>query len=184
MADQSVAIRYAEALYSAAFEAGRTEEVLADLAAVKSALDSDSGLVARLFHPRISPEVKVDALVAGPLRGRHDLVRNALVLMVRNGRSGELKEFFRTYLDVHEIRSGVLRVEVSSASALSPETAEAIRSKVAEATGQPVVLEARVVPELLGGLRFLIGSRLIDGSIKSRLDRISRGLREAPVAKS
>jgi F-type H+-transporting ATPase subunit delta len=184
MADQSVAIRYAEALYSAAKEAGLLDLVLADLAGTKVALESDTGLVSRLFHPRISPEVKVDSLVSGPLRGRHDLVRNTLVLMVRNGRAEELKEFFRTYLDVHEARSGILRVEVSSASALSAETAEAIRQRVAEATGQPVVLEARVVPELLGGLRFLIGSRLIDGSIKSRLDRIARGLREAPVAKA
>jgi F-type H+-transporting ATPase subunit delta len=180
----TVALRYAEALHAAARDAGRTESVLRDLAAAKAALDGSPETWRRLLHPRASLEERRAALAARAPEGLDPLVHRTLDLLIERGRYALLPAFFRAYLDVHEERSGVLRVELESATPVPESDREQIRRRIADATGRPVVLDARVSPELLGGLRLLAGSRLVDGSLQSRLERIARGLRLAPVPMS
>jgi F-type H+-transporting ATPase subunit delta len=178
----AVALRYAEALYELAQEAGRTAAVLTDLASVKAALDANPELWRKLLHPRTSTAEKVALLEQSVLAGKDRLVANTFRLIVQRRRESMLGGFFREYLDVHERREGILRVEVDTAKDLRDSEQEQLRERLAAATGQAVVLEPRTVPELLGGMRLRVGSRLVDGSLKTRLDKIARGLHEAPLA--
>lgn len=181
MGDSAVAMRYAEALYELASEQNRTDAVLSDLAELKQSFQSNAAGWTRLMHPRTAPAEKDQLLKEQFLGGRDPLVANLARLLVSRRRENVLQDFFRCYLDVHDERSGNLRVLVESATELSAAAQEDLRGRLASATGKTVTLECRVLPELLGGLRLLIGSRLVDGSLKRRLEQIERGLKQAPL---
>jgi F-type H+-transporting ATPase subunit delta len=181
LGDAAVALRYAEALYELAKDAGRTGQVLAELAEVKAAMDRDREGYGQLLRPRLSLVERESVLVERFVGGRDVLVANTLKLLVRRRRESVLRDFFRVYLETHEDREGILRVAVDTASPLEPSEAQSIRQRLEEVTGHKVVLDSRVVPEILGGMRFRVGSRLVDGSVLSRLERIERGLRRVPV---
>lgn len=182
MGESAVAARYAEALYELGREEGRGPAILTDLARLKAALDGDPQALQRLLHPRVEVAEK-EALLKERFLGDLDpLVGNAIRLLLRNQRVEALPDFFRVYLETHEAREGIVRVVAESATALDADAQERLREKIAAATGATVVLEARTDPELLGGLRLVIDSKVIDGSLRRRLERIERGLRTAPMA--
>ncbi len=181
MGPSGIALRYAEALHAAARDAGRTAEVLADLALVKAGLDAMPEAWARILHPRTPAAEKEAFLLGGVLGGKDPLVANTFRLLVRRRRLEALRGLFRAYLEVHEREAGILRVEVETAAPLDAAAAEVLRRRLETETGRPVVLEVRHLPALLGGMRFIAGSRLIDGSLQSRLERIARGLHAIPV---
>lgn len=183
MGATAVALRYAEALYELASEQSKTERVLEDLAKLKQAFESDRERFARLLHPRVERKEKDELLVQHFLKDLDPLVGNTARLLVRRHREDLLPDFFRCYLQVHEERSGVVRVEVETAAPIDESARASLASRVSEALdGAQVELETRVDPALLGGMRIEIGSRLYDGSVRRRLERIERGLKQVPIA--
>jgi len=174
-------MRYAEALYELAAESGRTGAILEDLAGLKAAFDGNSEGFQQLLHPRVDVRTKSALLRDTFLVGRDPSVANLMLLLVKHRREGILHDFFRVYLEIHERHEGILRVEVETATRVDPSVAQSIRQQIAEVSGKKVVLEARVVPGLLGGMRLRIGSHLLDGSTRRRLERIERGLRSVPI---
>lgn len=181
MGESAVAMRYAEALFELAKEGGKTGAILEDLAGLKSAFDGNTEGFRKLMHPRVDVNTKSALLRDTFLVGRDPLVANLMLLLVRRRRESILRDFFRVYLEIHERHEGILRVEVETATRLDPSVAQSIRQKIAETSGKKVVLEARVTPDLLGGMRLRVGSHLLDGSTRRRLERIERGLRSVPI---
>ncbi len=87
--------------------------------------------------------------------------------------------FFREMVDVER---GVVRATVTSAVELDDARRAALLQRLSEETGQEVVLEERVDPELLGGLVIRVGDRLMDGSARSRLRDLRSRLEQASIA--
>ena len=176
MGESAVALRYAEALYELAREQGRGVEVLRDLASLRAALEAEPEGWRQLSHPELSPEAKQRVLAEHFLPGREPLVANLLGVLVSKRREGVLRDLFRAYQEVYDRREGILRVEVESATPLEGTVASTLRDRISEMTGREVFIEERVDPELIGGLRMVVDSRVIDGSTKSRLERLKRYL--------
>ena len=183
MGESAVALRYAQALYGLAKEQDKAGAILEDLAALKSSFDGDREGFAKLMHPRVSLADKESVLNERFLGGRDPLVANLIRLIVARRREGVLNDFFGHYLEVHEENEAIIRVEVETATEMEASVAQSIRQKLEDHTGKKVVIETRVMPELLGGMRMRVGSRLVDGSTLARLQRIERGLRTVPVDK-
>lgn len=181
MSDTAVASRYAEALYELAKEAGREQQVLKDLVEVKVALDSDPRCLGVLFHPRRSVSEKEQALEP-VLAGKDLLVGNTLRLIVRKRREILLHHFFGVYLDVHEKREGILRVVVETAAPVDAATKDSITKRLAEESGKEVRTDFRVAKGILGGMRFIIGSTVLDGSLKGRLERMRTQLKAVSLS--
>ena len=181
MGESAVAMRYAEALYELAREGGKTSGVLEDLAGLKCAFESDLERFAKLMHPRVDIKRKDAILTEHFLVGRDPSVTNLMRLLIKHRRENVLKDFFRVYLEIHELNEGILRVEVETATTMDPDVARTVRQQIADVTGKKVVLEARTEPGILGGMRLRVGSHLLDGSTQRRLERIERGLRSVPV---
>lgn len=175
-----VASRYAEALYELARDKGLQQKVLEDLASVKQALDSDGKAWGTLLHPRLDPSKKQAAL-APALAGVDPLVGNTLKLILDKRREACLSSFFATYLDVHEKHEGILHVVVETATEVDAESRDAITERIRTATGHEVRAEYRVNAALLGGMRFLLGSTVVDGSLKGRLARMRTRLLESSL---
>ena len=181
MGESAVAIRYAEALYGLAREKGRAQEVLEKLVELKGALDADGSAWGRILDPRISIQEKDDYLSERFVIDRDRLVGNLFRLILRNRRVEILKDFFRVYLEVHERGEGIMRIRIETASPLTDSEQAELWERLEAATGKTVIVEPRVVPQLLGGLRILVESRVVDGSLKHRFDRLRNQLRTIDV---
>lgn len=181
MGDSAYTLRYAEALYELARDAGRGEAVLADLAALKRAFEGNLVEFRRLLHDRVPLREKLDVAESVFLKDRDPLVRNTILLLIKRRRHAALSRFFAVYLEVYEAREGILRISVETATPLAEDASGQIQSRIGEASGRRVVLEARTDPSILGGMRFRVGSQLVDATLKTRLERLRRKLLAAPV---
>jgi F-type H+-transporting ATPase subunit delta len=74
-------------------------------------------------------------------------------------------------------RRGELTAEVISAKPLSPQQAEAVNAALRGAVGRKVSMDLKVDPKLLGGLRVKVGSRLVDASLASKLQRLQLAMK-------
>jgi len=166
---------YARALFQAAQEEGRLDEVAADLAAFAGAVADMPELRAFLRNPQIDPPEK--ARVAGEIAaGADELVRNFLRLVVEKGRAGELVEM-NTELEALVARAqNRLAVELTTAHELSDDEAMSIVEKIEQASGRKVEATRSVDPSLVGGVILQVGSYRADGSIRGRLERLRQEL--------
>lgn len=169
---------YARALFEAAQEAGRLEQVSADLGALASALEDVPELGAFLRNPQIEPTGKAEVL--GQLtEGADELVRNFARLVAEKGRGGELAEMRAEFEALLASAQNRLAVELTTAHELSDEEAKSIVRTIEQASGRSVEATRSVDPSIIGGIVLQIGSHRADGSLRGRLERLRHELATA-----
>ena len=145
-------------------------------------LDSAAQVVAderigrALANPSIALETRTATAKAlfGPLVGAK--VQNLLGLMLRRGRIEELPRLAAEFRRLDDERRGITRATVTSAMPLSEDEVRALTDRLQSSTGGRVELEQDVDPSLLGGVVVRLGDRLIDGSVRNRLERLRNQL--------
>jgi F-type H+-transporting ATPase subunit delta len=171
MARTTSARRYADAAFEIALRDGSIDAWRDGLAAVAAAV-----VVPEVERLAQNPSIPIEARravieqaagleLAGP-------VRNLVTLLLQRRRADlapRVAEEFQRHLDR---RAGLTRATVTSAAPLAPEAVPALRDRIAEITGGPVEITVRVDGALLGGLVVRFGDRLIDGSVRGRLERL------------
>lgn len=181
MADQletRAARRYTDALYDLARESGAVDAVVADVVALKGAIDGAPDDLRRAIDPKLGRAAKWAIMQEKFLSGRHKLVANLLGVLFERRREALIPAVFAAFAETMDHARNVLHVEVETATPLDATTEADVLRRLTETTGRPVVIEARVKPELLGGMRFFVDSKLIDGTVASRLDRLKKHLLE------
>jgi len=172
---ESAARRYAEAAFSVATRDDTVE-------AWRSELDSAATIVAeeRIGRALANPSIPLDTRLAtaqetfGRLVGRQTL--NLIGLMLRRGRIEELPRLAAEFRRLDDERQGITHATATSASALTADEVRALTKRLEQETGGRVQLDIEVDPSLLGGLVVRVGDRLIDGSVRSRLERLRNQL--------
>ncbi|MHC5212485.1 MAG: ATP synthase F1 subunit delta [Planctomycetota bacterium] len=173
--------RYAHALHALAHEAGVAEQVGQDLATLTRDIAAHEGLAARLASPRLTREQKRSLFAALLQQGRHDLVRRTVNLLVDKGRASAVSGLAAVYEEVLMAASGRIVAKVTSATALDDELRTRLVAELTALSGKQVTLEETLDEGLLGGLRIVLGSRMIDGSLSHRLDALRQRLMAAPL---
>lgn len=173
--------RYARALLELAQKAGAVERVQGDLATLAGAIGAQAGLQDSLASPRVTRAQKRALLTATLGEGRHDLVRRTVMLLVDKGRAGLVVELSKVFEAAAMEAAGQAVAQVTSATPLDPGLRGRLIESLGASSGRTVTLEESVDAELLGGLRVRIGSRMIDGSVKRRLDELRARLLKVPV---
>jgi F-type H+-transporting ATPase subunit delta len=166
---------YARALFEAAREAGRVEQVASELAAFARALEEVPELDAFLRNPQIDPAGKAEVL-AELTEGADELVRNFTQLVAEKGRGGELAEMSAELDALVAGAQNRLTVEMTTAHELSDADARAIVEMIEKASGKQVEATRSVDPSLIGGIVLQVGSRRADGSVRGRLERLRHEL--------
>ncbi len=176
----SLAGRYASALFDLAVDEGTVSAVEADLENLEQALDESADLSAMISNPQISRKAQRDAIdgVAGALEVS-SLTKNFLGVLAGNRRLGALPEIIGAFHMIAAAQRGEVTAEVTSAHALSDDQLEALKAKLTEREGRTVKIRPNVDPDLLGGLVVTIGSKRIDGSIRSRLNSLAQAMKAA-----
>jgi F-type H+-transporting ATPase subunit delta len=169
---------YARALFQAAREEGRLEQVAADLAELARALDEVPELRAVLRNPQIDPSEKA-ALLDQLTAGGDELLRNIVRLASEKGRAAELSEMSAELEALVAREQNRLAVELTTAYELSDDEARSIVDKIQQASGRSVDATRTVDPGLIGGIVLQVGSFRADGSVRGRLERLRRELATA-----
>ena len=170
---------YAEALFEAARQREELEGVLEDLKVFVEALHESEEL--RLFFyggqiPEREKRRAIDALTEGMALS----TRNFLKVLSDNGREEILEEVLLRYEGLVEEHLGRVEVDVTTAVELSEEELNRIKERLGRILeGREVILQPRVDPDLLGGAVLRLGGRMVDGSVRGRLE----GLRDAMLEK-
>ena len=166
---------YARALFQAARDAGRLEDVAGDLARLAATLDEVPELRAFLRNPQIEPAGKAEVL-AQVTAGADELVSNYVRLVAEKGRGGELVEMNAELEALVAQSQNRLTVELTTSYELSDAEAASIVALIEKASGRKIEATRSVDPSLIGGIVLQIGSHRADGSIRGRLERLRHQL--------
>ena len=170
--------RYATALFELAQESGAVEAVEADLDGFDRLLDESSDLRRLVRSPVFSAEDQIRALDAILTQaGAGALASNFIKLTARNRRLFAIRDMIAAYRSLAAAARGEVTAEVISAEELKPEQVEAIKAELKAAQGRDVKLTERVDPSILGGLVVRIGSRMIDNSIRTKLQNLKLAMK-------
>jgi F-type H+-transporting ATPase subunit delta len=166
--------RYAEAAFEIALRDGTVEEWRAELDLAAAELDS-AELNEALANPALPLQQRVD-IVHGVFARLSDPVRNLILLLLRRGRIRQLPRVAAEFRRLDDMRNNVVHAIATSASPLDDAELRAITARLEQMSGGEVALETAVDPDLIGGVVVRIGDRLIDGSVRGRLERLRNQL--------
>ena len=166
---------YARALFEAAKEQGRLDQVRDELGDFVATTADVPELRNLLRNPQLDPGARRAAL-EDLLGDSDELVRNFLLLAAEKGRAGQIEEIHREFERLLAAEERRLRVELTTAYELSDDEARGIVKQIEEASGQRVDAERKVDPKLIGGLVLQAGSLRLDASVRGRLDRLRQEL--------
>lgn len=174
MIERTIARRYASALLALADQAKAVEAVETELLQIKAAWQANAELRKTMTHPLVPPAAK-KAVVRQVFAGLSKLMTDFLDKLIDKKRSNCLPEIAEVFDDLADRYAGVVRMTVESAVPLSDAQKAKLHGKLATlAQGRKVEIDAKVSPELLGGLRVRVRDSVIDGSVAGRL----HGLKE------
>lgn len=165
--------RYALALYELADQNKQLDAVAGDLTNLRSLIQENGDLHSLIRSPVYGRDQQAKAIAAVLEKGgASDLVRRFVGVVAENGRLFALPRMIEAFVAELRRRRGEVTAKVISARALSDaqrnELAETLQKKV----GGKVEIDTQVDPSLLGGLIVQVGSRMVDGSLKSKLERL------------
>ena len=175
----TVARRYATALFELAEDAKAIETVEKDLDRLDKMIDESADLKRLIRSPVYSSEEQAKALSAVFSRAEiSGLVSNIGGLLARNRRLFVLPDVIRGYRALAATHRGEVTADVVSAEPLSDDQAAALGDALKESTGKDVKLSRKVDPALIGGLVVRLGSRMIDTSLRTKLNSLKIALKE------
>lgn len=171
MAGSSTAARrYAEAAFEVGLRDGTVDAWRRELDAAAGII-GDPTVLRTLENPAIPLETRTD-LLSALKPSVSQPVLNLILLLVRRGRIGTLSLVAAEFRRLDDRRNGVTVASATSASALDSGEVAALTQQLEELTGGRVELTLQIDPSLLGGLVVRVGDRLIDGSVRGRLERL------------
>lgn len=174
----SLAGRYAVALFELAAEDGVVTAVENDLDTLSAALSESAELASLTTNPQLSRQAKTSAMDGvAKLLELSTLTRRFLGVLAENRRLAELPRMIRAFREIAAAQRGEVSAQVVSAHPLSEDQLGTLRKKLTAREGRTVKLSSSVEPDMLGGLIVTIGSKRIDGSIRTRLNALTQAMK-------
>jgi F-type H+-transporting ATPase subunit delta len=169
----TMAGRYAAALFELAKDQRQLDQVERNLAALAQMLEESADLRRVVLSPVITTDEQAKAFNAILAKaGVAGLVGNFVNLIVRNRRLFALRDMIKAFRALLARERGEVSADVTSAHPLTVEQMQALTDTLRTSTGKNVRIDTRVDPNLLGGLVVKIGSRMIDSSLRTKLNNL------------
>ena len=168
-----LAVRYAGALFDLADDAKAVSDVDRDLSTVSAMIDESPDLKRLIRSPVLSRDEQGRALAALLDAAEvGELTRKFVGLLARNRRLFALPEMIAAFRDILAHRRGETTAEVTAAKKLSAAQRKAVSEAVKSVVGSDVSVVERVDPSLIGGMIVRVGSRMVDSSLRTKLQRL------------
>lgn len=171
--------RYAVALFELARESNKLKQVETDLKRFGDLLESSEDLTRLVRSPVFSADDQQRALDAVVKKaGLKAPTVNFLALVARNRRLFAVSDMIRAFFVLLAQHRGEVTANVASASKLSAAQERSLKTALKSAIGQDVQIDTTVDPDLLGGLVVKVGSRMIDTSLRTKLNNMKYAMKE------
>ena len=161
--------RYALALYDVCTEKGNIEQVMQEFKTIVDDMMSNEGLIKITKHPQISKAAKIriyKEIFGGKIT---DELLNFLILLIEKERILYLKEKYAQFRLIHLERTNTIIAKVRTVIPLEDSQKEALKQKLEKTYDKTVIIEEEIDKSIIGGIIVMVGSDVIDGSIKNRL---------------
>ena len=178
--DTGVAARYALALFELADEQRKLDQVADDLKSIDALLRESADLRRLIGNPVVSRTASGSAMAALIERiGADALTQKFIGLVSANRRLFVLPAIIKAYLAKLAQRRGEVTAEITAARKLSDNQSQALEAALRSALGGKVALSVAVDPSLIGGLVVKVGSRMVDSSLKTQLQKMKLAMKGA-----
>ncbi len=177
MSEAKIARRYARALVEVCAESKNANVVGKQLTAFAKAYAGSADLRSVLHSPTVPLDTKRDVLrkvftkyLFAPV------VKNFVFVLLENGRVGAIEAVAKAFGEELDALAGRVRATVTSATAVQRQDLVRIQAALQKLTGKAVSIEANVDPEIIGGVVTRLGNTVLDGSVRTHLDKIRESL--------
>ena len=170
--------RYAEAAFQLATRDGSIETWRRELE--QAAAITDGQLMDVLANPALPLDQRLTA-ADRVLAGLSQPVRNIVFLLIRRRRIEQLPRVAAEFVRLDDRRNGITHATATSAAPLTDLEVRALTARLEQMTGGTIALTTDIDEGLLGGLVVRVGDRLIDGSLRGRLERLRQQLAAGTV---
>ena len=166
------------------FELARDEKsidaVKADLDRFDALLGDSADLKRLVRSPVFSADTQLKALIAVLDRaGITGIAANFLKVLTRNRRLFAITDVIRAFRALVAKFKGEASADVTVAERLSDRNLDALKTALKSVTGKDVALNVKVDPSIIGGLVVKLGSRMVDSSLRTKLNSIKHAMKEA-----
>lgn len=171
--------RYATALFELAHDEGKLEETEQSFRHLEAQIAENKDLERLIRSPVYSADDQSRALgaVAEKLE-ISGIAANFLQILIKNRRLFALQEILTGFHKLAAHQRGEITAGVTTAIALTDDQVEELKATLKAKTGRDVTLNATVDPSILGGLILTIGSRMVDSSIRTKLNNLKIAMKE------
>lgn len=175
----SIAARYATAIFDLAKDGKKLKVLESDVNALDAAITDSADFNALINSPIYTREEQGAAItaIAGKMK-LSPIVKNTLGLMAAKRRLFVLPQLVAALRDLIAEEKGEVTAEVTSAKALTKAQSDSLAKTLKASTGKTVIINSSVDASIIGGLIVKVGSKMIDTSIKSKLDNLQNAMKE------
>jgi len=171
--------RYARALFDLAMEENALDATEADLGRIKAIMDESEDFMRLVRSPVFTADEQLTAVSALLEKaGISGIVGNFVRVIATNRRLFSLPGIISAFRNIVTAHKGEQVAEVTSAKSLSEADLKALQASLKSALGKDVAIDAKVEPEILGGLVVKVGSQMVDSSVRTKLNSLKIALKE------
>lgn len=169
-----IASRYASALFDAGKDLDKVSEFYEELKLLREVFKEEEKLIQILSHPKISKNEKKD-LIKNIFQNQvsQELI-NFLYILIDKKREKNILEIIKVYEDLYYDYEGVLRVMATTASLMKEDSKNRLSKVLEEKLNKKILIKNKVEEDIIGGVKLEIEGKLIDGTIKGKLDAMAK----------
>ena len=172
--------RYATALFELARDEKSVDAVKADLDRFDALLGDSADLRRLVRSPVFSADTQLKALIAVlDKAGITGIAANFLKVLTRNRRLFAITDVIRAFRALVAKFKGEASADVTVAERLTDRNLDALKTALKSVTGKDVALNVKIDPSIIGGLVVKLGSRMVDSSLRTKLNSIKHAMKEA-----
>jgi len=172
-----VAFTYAQALYDLAKEENLTEKILQQMIALQQAFAEEPDFLRLMTAANLSKEERCGILDES-FRGKAEpYVLNFMKILTEKGYMRYFSDCAKAYRDAYNRDHGILPVKAVTAVPMTEDQTLRLAEKLKAITGKTIDLTCSIDPRVLGGVRLDYDGKRVDGTVRSRLDAVSKLLK-------
>ena len=166
--------QYGQALYELARDENIGKELLSQLQNIAEAFREEPDFLRLLASPNLSKPERCDLLDDSFRQNLHPYLLNFLKILTQEGLIRKFPNCCKHFESCYYADNGILPVRAYTAQPLTDKQTQMLIKKMESITGRTVLLENRVDPNCLGGVRLCYDGIQVDDTIKNRLEAVGK----------